>query len=194
MFSLEPGPDSTIFLTVLVKKLENQKTMGDSKNYWYAVHTKPNRENFSELNLRRLGIETFCPRFKQDKIIRRKRQTVTRPLFPGYFFARFILSEQYRMVVYAHGVKNLVAFGYSPVEVDEEIIESIKIRCKDGYVIIKDSSFVPGQVVRIQQGPLQGLEAVFQQELGDHQRAVLLLQTLSYQARITVDLEAVVGC
>jgi len=171
----------------------NQKSMGDSEVYWYAVHTKPNRENFAELNLQRLGIETFCPRFQQERIIRRNRKTVTRPLFPGYFFARFNLSQHYRMVAFAHGVKSLVAFGSFPVKVEEEIIGSIKIRCKDGYVIIKNSSFVEGQVVRIQQGPLQGFEAVFQQELPDHQRAMLLLRTISFHARVTVDLGHVVG-
>jgi transcription antitermination factor NusG len=53
-------------------------------------------------------------------------------------------------------------------------------------------SLVPGDVVQIQEGPFKGLEAVFEREMGDSQRAVLLLQALSYQASLVVNLQQVV--
>ena len=160
---------------------------------WYAINTKTHREDVAELNLQRLGVETFCPQLKQDKVIRRRRQTVIRPLFPGYLFARFNLATHYRAVNYAQGVRKIVTFGSTPEAVDEVIIESIKSRARDGFVTVQPSSFTPGQVVRIQEGPLQGLEAVFEMEMSDHQRVVILLRTLSYQARVVVPLEQVVG-
>ena len=160
---------------------------------WYAINTKTHREDVAELNLQRLGVETFCPQLKQDKVIRRRRQTVIRPLFPGYLFARFNLAIHYRAVNYAQGVRKIVTFGSAPEAVDEVIIESIKSRARDGFVTVQPSSFTPGQVVRIQEGPLQGLEAVFEMEMSDHQRVVILLRTLSYQARVVVPLEQVVG-
>jgi transcriptional antiterminator RfaH len=158
---------------------------------WYAVHTKPHQEDVAELNLQRLGVETFFPRLKQDKVLRRRRQSVTGPLFPGYLFARFNLDTHYRAVNYAQGVRRMVTFGAAPVSVAEEVIDSIKSRACDGYVTMQPPSFKPGQVVRIHEGPLRGLEAVFEQEMSDHQRVVLLLQTLSYSARIVVNLEYV---
>ena len=160
---------------------------------WYAVNTKSRQENLAERNIQRLGLETFCPQLKQDKVIRRRRQTVIRPLFPGYLFARFNLATHYRAVNYAQGVRKIVTFGSTPEAVDEVIIESIKSRARDGFVTVQPSSFTPGQVVRIQEGPLQGLEAVFEMEMSDHQRVVILLRTLSYQARVVVPLEQVVG-
>ena len=160
---------------------------------WYAVNTKTHQESIAELNLQRLGVETFCPQLKQDKVIRRRRQTVISPLFPGYLFARFNLGTHYRAVKYAQAVRKVVSLGSAPEAVDEEIIESIKSRARDGFVTVQPSSFTPGQVVRIQEGPLQGLEAVFEMEMSDHQRVVILLRTLSYQARVVVPLEQVVG-
>lgn len=158
---------------------------------WYAVHTKPHQEDLAELALQRLGVETFCPQLRQSKVVRRKLQTVAGLLFPGYLFARFDPEIHHRAVKYCWGVKGLVAFGPDPAIVDPEIIESIRARLHDGCVILQRPSFTPGEAVRVQDGPLRGLEAVFEHEMSDHQRAVLLLRTLSYQARVVVDLRHV---
>jgi len=58
---------------------------------------------------------------------------------------------------------------------------------------VPTSTFRPGQVVRIQEGPLHGLEAIFEREMPGYQRAVLLLRALSYQARVVVDMAHIVN-
>lgn len=161
---------------------------------WYAVNTKPHQEMLAELNLLRSGVEVFFPQLKTEKVIRRKKQTVIEPLFPGYLFARFDLDTHYRTVHYACGVSKVVGFGLAPATIDDGVIESIKSRLQDGYVTVQPFSFAPGQAVRIEEGPFRGLEAVFEREMGDRERAVLLLQTLSYQASLVVDLRQVVQC
>ena len=158
---------------------------------WHAVHTKPNQESLATLGLQRLGVETFAPRLKQIKLVRRRRQEVIRPLFPGYLFARFDAKTQYRAVNYAAGVQRVVAWGAEPAIVDDNLITSIRNRMQDDYVIAPSASFAPGQTVRIIEGPLQGLEAVFEQELSDQQRVIVLLQTLAYKARVVIDRESV---
>ena len=160
---------------------------------WFAVETKPNFESFAQLSLERLQVETFNPKIKQEKLIRRVRKTVIGPLFPGYLFARFDLDIHFRGVNYAQGVRRVVAFGTTPVVVEEPIIESIRSRLSEGCITLKKTTFTPGQVVRIQEGPLQGLEAVFEKEMSGQQRAVLLLRTISYNARVVVDLDRVVS-
>lgn len=160
---------------------------------WYAVNTKPHQEHLAELNLTRIGVETFFPQFTQSKLVRRKRQTVINPLFPGYMFARFELETHYRAVTYSHGVRKVVDFGRAPAVVDDEIIRAIQSTIHDGFVALPHPSFTPGQVVRIKEGPLRGLEAIFEREMGDHERVVLLLRALSYQARVIMDLEQLVS-
>jgi transcriptional antiterminator RfaH len=160
---------------------------------WYAVHTQPHQETLSESSLQRLGIETFFPRLKQRKIIRRVARTITAPLFPGYLFARFNMDNNYRAVNYARGVRRIVSFGPVPAMVDEAIIESIKTRLQEDGTALQGPIFTPGQTVRIQGGAFEGLEAVFERELSDRQRAMVLLQVLSGQTRLIVDMAQVVN-
>lgn len=160
---------------------------------WYAISTKPHQERVAEQNLYRLGVETFCPMIKERRLVRRKSRVLASPLFPGYLFADFSLHGQYRSVVYARGVKKVIAFGSMPAIVDESLIEAIKTRVQDGYVMLSNTEFKPGQLVRIQEGPLHGLEAIFEKKLTGSQRAVLLLRALSYQARVVVDLGQIVN-
>jgi len=160
---------------------------------WYAIHTKPRQEKLAELTLQQLGVEAFFPELKRQKVMRRKRQLTISPLFPGYLFARFNMEARYRAVNSGRGIRKVVTLGTVPAVVDERIIESIKLRLEDGYVTLRSTPFVSGQIVHIQDGPFQGLDAVFEKELSDHQRAVLLLQALFYQARVVVDLGSVVN-
>lgn len=158
---------------------------------WHVVSTKPHRERQAGQNLVRLGVDAFCPLLKQTKVIRRVRQTVIRPLFPGYLFAKFDASCHLRAVAYAGGVRRIVAFGDTPAVVDEAMIEAIRSRLRDGYVPVACQALEPGQVVTILDGPLNGIEAVFEREMSDKQRVVLLLRTLAYQARVVVQLNHV---
>ncbi len=159
--------------------------------HWYAVNTKPYREHVADLNLRRLGVETFCPLLKQSKVIRRRRQTVVGPLFPAYLFIRFNYEDQQRAVSYARGVRKIVVFGATPAVVEEDLIDAIKSRLENGYVTVTSPRFTPGESVRIQEGPLCGLEAIFERDMSHHQRVVLLLRTLAYQARVVVPFDQV---
>ncbi len=160
---------------------------------WYAVNTKPQHERVAELSLQKLGVETFYPQLKQRKVIRRRAETRIGPLFPRYLFARFQLDTHYRAVTYARGVRNIVTFGTLPATVEDEIIEGIRARLHDGYLTVPAPSFMPGEIIRIQTGPLQGLEAVFVREMSDHERVVLLLRRLTYQARVVLPFEQVVN-
>ncbi len=156
---------------------------------WYLVRSKPRQEAIAEMNLQRWDVETFCPQLKQTKRIRGKNRTVITPLFPGYLFSRFDPYTEYRKVVYAHGVANVVMFGMTPAKVDEEIVESIRARMHEGFVSLSLSKLIPGQTVRIQEGPFKGLLAVFERELTGTQRVALLLKNVSYTARVIIDRE-----
>src|SRR6185295_7887815 len=159
--------------------------------HWYAVSTKPHQEKQAELHIKQYGIECFLPRLKESKIIRRMHKTVIVPLFPGYLFARFDLDKHCRAVSYATGVRKIVEFGSGPVELDPAMIDAIKNRLHDGYVTLMPVRPASGQVVHIKGGPLAGLEAVFIREMTDRNRASLLLNTLGFQARLTLNMDQV---
>ena len=79
---------------------------------WYCVHTKPRKEKQVAAYLHeRLSLETYFPRLKQRKTIRRVRRLVTGPLFPRYLFTRFDFSAEYRAVRYSPDVLDVVSSG-----------------------------------------------------------------------------------
>jgi transcriptional antiterminator RfaH len=158
---------------------------------WYAVSTKPHQEKQAELHIKQCDIECFLPLLKQSKIIRRTRKTVIEPLFPGYLFARFDLDKHCRAVSYSRGVRKIVEFGSGPVELDETMIDAIKERLNDGYVTLMPVRFVNGQVVHIKGGPLAGLEAIFMREMTDRNRVLLLLNTIGFHAKLTLNIDQV---
>ena len=160
---------------------------------WYVVRTKPHQEKQVESQLRQCGIETLLPFLEETRIIRRYRKTVRGPLFPGYLFSRFDLKEHYRTVSYARGTLGIVTFGSAPARVDEEMIGSIQSRLTNGVLRVKSQRLIPGQTVRINSGPMDGLDAVFLYEMTGKQRAVVLLRSLAYQGRLVIPMEQVVN-
>lgn len=159
--------------------------------HWYAVSTKPHQEKQAELHIKQCGIECFLPLLKESKIIRRMRKTVIEPLFPGYLFARFDLDKHYRAVSYATGVRRIVEFGSGPVKLDATMIDAIKERLNNGYVTLMPIRPVHGQVVYIKGGPLAGLEAVFVREMTERNRVLVLLNTLGFHAKLTLNIDQV---
>jgi len=159
---------------------------------WYCLHTKPRKELSVEQYCREvLSIETYYPQLKRQKIIRRVKRWVTGPLFPRYFFCRVNLGEHYRAVRYAPEVLDLVTFGDRPTVVDEAIITQLKSWAGDAVdVLTVTPGFRPGDHVEITEGPLRGLEAVFQQDLNGHDRVAILLSTLAHPTRVIVNRSA----
>jgi len=160
---------------------------------WYVVSTKPNREKQTELNIGRLGVGCFLPLLKEQKIIRRKRRTIATPLFPGYLFVRINILEHYRAVSYARGVRRIVEFGSGPVEIDASVIDAIRIKVIDSHLFESEKAMKlhAGHLVQIKDGPFMGLEAVFMREMSGHQRAMVLLHTLSLHARVVLGIDQI---
>ncbi|MCX7826256.1 MAG: hypothetical protein N2689_11960 [Verrucomicrobiae bacterium] len=156
---------------------------------WYAVHSKPRQETVAQTSLRREGIETLFPKLRRRKVIRRVRKWVTEPLFPGYLFARFDLERSGRLVKYANGVAGIVSFGSKPAAVEDAIIEAIRAHAPDDVVTVTPAQFRPGEVLEIQSGPLRGLQGVFEREMSDRDRVILLLDALAQGARVEVSRE-----
>ena len=119
-------------------------------------------------------------------------QQVVSPLFPGYLFVK-CSSFQWHLIQYARGVQCLVSFGSGPAVVSREVMDEIAKRLDGGILVPHVSRLVYGDVVRIQDGPLCGFEAVFERELAGQRRVMLLMKMLASQARVILDLKSVVN-
>ena len=117
------------------------------------------------------------------------RKWVTSPLFPGYFFARFDPALNGRLVRYADGVINVVSFGGKPAIVEPTIITALKDYAPGDVLTVQPAGLRPGDVVEIQTGPLRGLQGIFEREMSDRDRVVILLEVLMKSTRVQVSRE-----
>lgn len=157
--------------------------------HWFCVHTKPLKEPLAVRYLAEmLGLETFFPRMRETKRVRRRRQEVISPLFPRYLFARFDLAASYRSVRYAPDVLNLVSFGGGPSIVPEALISDLRLWAGEllDFEVI-NPPLGPGDAVEIVDGPMQGMEAIVLHNMRDTERVAVLLSTLQYQPRLVID-------
>jgi transcriptional antiterminator RfaH len=158
---------------------------------WYAIQTKVNREKDVEKRLTDFRLEVFLPWMRTRRRIGSRFHWVLAPLFPGYVFCRLDMVTSGKAARYSPGVKDFLTFGSRIAEVGENIIEALRQRCPDGVAEIDPVNAKPGDIVRINEGPFSGLEAVFEQKLKGSERVAVLLDILGRQTRIVLPSETI---
>jgi len=135
---------------------------------WYAVYTKPKKEDSVAFSLQNIGIEVLNPKIKFRKFKRNRLTDVIEPLFPCYLFANFDKDKYSHLITYTRGVKYIVG-KKSPVAVQDEVINVIKDGIEDhNLIVIKPSTFKNGD-----------------KEIKGHERVMILLETI--QCRVELD-------
>jgi len=155
---------------------------------WYCVHSKPQKEAQVATYCRdTLKLETYFPRLRQHRTIRRVRKLVTRPLFPRYLFCRFDPSVSYRSVRYAPDVLDLVRAGDRPAIVADCLIAELKHWAGDELdVITLEPDFETGAQVEITDGPMRGMTATILHASADRERVTILLSILQHGAQMMI--------
>lgn len=159
---------------------------------WYAIYTKPKREEFVSGMLHRAGIESYNPKLGVNKYLRGRYRDTIEPLFPCYVFARLNIEEHLWMVNYTRGVRNVVGGPGGPQPVPEQMVGCIRDREKDGLITVRDVDIREGDTVRIVDGPMAGLQAVFKRPMKGQERAMLLVEALGCQVRVVLDRAALI--
>jgi transcriptional antiterminator RfaH len=154
---------------------------------WFALRAKPRRENFAVTNVNALGVETLLPRVKVERLIRGAARMAAKPLFSGYFFARFCPEHAFESVKHSRGVLQVVSSGRMPIPVPDNVIGEIQDRVQaDGFIKIWRQSLKPGDQVSILDGPFEGIMGRVERELDDGRRVAILLETL-LNARVLIE-------
>ena len=154
---------------------------------WFALHTKPRRENFALTNVSALGVESFLPRLKAERLGHGVAKRIIKPLFPGYFFARFCPEMSFESVKATCGVLHVVSSGRMPIPVPETVVREIQDRVQeDGLIRIQQQTLAPGTLVTIRSGPFEGMMGRIERELDDRKRVAIFLETL-FNARVLIE-------
>jgi transcription antitermination factor NusG len=126
---------------------------------WYgiAVHSLKEARVAQEFTLR--DIEHYLPVRKVKRRWSDRVKVCDVPLFPGYVFGHFDVAEKLR-VLNCPGVKQIVGAGHVPLPIEELEIESIRLLTRSNLVLTPWPYLKAGELVRIERGPLVGLEGV----------------------------------
>ena len=88
-----------------------------------------------------------------------RRLKLDLPLFPGYIFVHFCLSERFR-ILQIPGVVRLVGFGNRAAAMPESEISRIRDILREEVRIEPHPYLVAGLKVRVKRGPLAGMQGV----------------------------------
>ena len=154
---------------------------------WFAVQAKRYREALAAASVRAIGFEAFLPMVKVDRLAPATIKLESKPLFAGYFFARFIPALSLDSVAAARGVLRVIKSATCPIPVEEQVIREIQNRVdSDGLIQLCREALRPGDRVSIQEGPFAGIIGRVEAESNDQRRVAILLDALC-QARVWVD-------
>ena len=155
---------------------------------WYAVCCKPRQEAVAEENLLRQGFQVYLPRIRIRQRRRRQWIDAVEVLFPRYIFIRVdTLKRSTATVRSTRGAVGLVRFGGQPAVVPDAVMEALRQRedAASGMHEDKRPLFEAGETVKLVDGPLAGMEAIFTEQDGD-KRVIVLLELLGKANKVTV--------
>ena len=158
--------------------------------YWYALRSKPRKEEVLWRQLHAQEFEVFFPRLKVQPVNPRSRKL--RPYFPGYMFVNVDIEvvglSTFQWMPHAIG---LVSFDGEPASVPENFIYAIRKRVEEIAAAGGElfDGLKQGDPVKISSGPFSGYEALFDTRLPGSERVRVLLKMLS-DRRIPIELNA----
>jgi len=155
--------------------------------YWYALHTRPNKEGLVARLLETRQIENYLPRVVDTRAKRRGPL----PFFPGYLFTRVDLAQSgLGIIKWLPGVRGVVQANDEPVPVSEAVILHIRSRLEELEALggLGAVSFRNGDRVTVVRGPFAGYDGLFDYHLSGQHRVRILLRLIAAQRAVPLEL------
>jgi transcriptional antiterminator RfaH len=155
---------------------------------WYALQLKPAQGDRALENLQNQDIACFFPKITVEKIKAGKRSKKLEPLFPGYLFVNLEQTDpMWAKLRSTRGVLRIVSFANKPAAISDEVIQHIKDSLDS---VAEQGGIKPGQTVQLNEGPFEGINAIFQAYDGE-ERAIVLINFMQKQQRVKVPVSAI---
>ena len=135
---------------------------------WYAIHTYAGYENavmrnlkqrIESLNMQEKIFNVIVPTEKKIKIKAGKRVEVEEKVYPGYILVDMVVTDDSWYVVRnTPRVTGFVGAGVNPVPLNKDEVASLFKSMTDQETAKHMIDMIPGEVVRIADGPFKELE------------------------------------
>lgn len=165
--------------------LERKTEFADIRHPWYALRVRARYEKSVETLLRGKGYDPLLPLYSCRRRWSDRFKQMELPLFPGYLFCRFDVQNRLP-VLKTPGVILVVGIAKTPIPVDDAEIAAIQTIVRSGVQSEPWPFLHIGAKVRIEHGPLCGLEGVLSGFKG-RQRLVVSVTLLRRAVAVDID-------
>lgn len=141
------------------QKTDKPQIIDPDKMHWHALYVRSRAEKKVYDQLNDLGYEAYLPLITRVKQWSDRKMKVQEPLFKSYVFVRNNERQHY-YVLGVYGVVRFVTFEHKAVVVPDKQILAIKKYIDnpvDDEYDLHNIDLKEGQLVRITNGPMQGL-------------------------------------
>jgi transcriptional antiterminator NusG len=152
---------------------------------WFAIWTRSRHEKLVRDQLQQKQVEVFLPTINKWSRWKDRKKQIEWPLFPGYCFARFDVTDR-MPVLKCEGVVSIVGTDGMPSAIPPIEIDSIR------QLIDSELAFDPcplikeGMMVEVKAGPLKGVVGRLVRK-GSHARLVLSVDLIGQAVSVEVD-------
>jgi transcription antitermination factor NusG len=152
---------------------------------WYALRVRSRCEHTVATHLQGKGYGSLLPLYKCRRRWSDRFKEIELPLFPGYVFCQF--NPLNRLPILSiPGVVHVVGVSKTPLPIDESEIAAIQAAVKSRLPSQPWPFLKVGQRVRIEYGPLCGLEGILLDFRG-RQRLVISVTLLQRSVAVQID-------
>jgi transcription antitermination factor NusG len=153
---------------------------------WFALQVRGHYEKRVADRLYGTGYELLLPLYKCRKRWSDRIKEFEAPLFPGYLFCRFNPLDRLP-ILKTPGVIQIVSSNHVPIPVDETEISAVQTLVASGIPNQPWPFLDVGDRVRIESGPLRGLEGILIAFKGKHR---LLISVTLLQRSVAAEIDS----
>jgi transcription antitermination factor NusG len=157
---------------------------------WMALTVKHQHEQAVRTALEGKGFKAYAPTCRAARRWSDRLKELDLPLFPGYVFCRWHSYGQ-TPLLRTPGVRTVVSFGGEIAPIPDSEIARIRRALASGLTVEPWPFLKAGQRVRIEAGPLAGVEGTLV-EVRDKWRVVLNVEMLQRSVAVHVTRDTLV--
>ncbi len=154
---------------------------------WKVLFVKPRAEKKVAEYCALYNIPCYLPLREKTRVIQRRKVTTRLPVFPGYVFAKFPLSQRLQLLE-----TNLLVRILEPLQPRRMLRELIMVRraLRADPTLKPSKRLETGRLVRITSGPFQGVEGRVARMAG-LLKVVLNIDMIGQAVAVTAELDQV---
>lgn len=149
---------------------------------WVVATSQWKMERLARGNLASQGFTSYFPKFKETAVVNGHKIVRDGLLFGRYFFVSFL--DSWRSITGTRGVASLLmATPETPSRVPDSVVNEIRSREVDGFVMLGMDRFRKGQRVRVLSGQFENQFGIYD-GMGRKDREIAFLNVFGRLTRV----------